>query len=192
MSRPFTSAWVPKSASEPHASLHFPLLRLRCWHNSLFRRRDGMNEQHRKHKKPLQVLNICRSVCVCVWWCCLFVFVLFFKHFFKWGVFLPYPFNASLLRHKSSFLFRSSISWVKDVECMCPSPIFCGLGFVLFLSPCPCFLYIAFLKGSHKYCHSLALMESAWLLGYGCQAHRIAGGVLRDCGKIFPCPFFFF
>lgn len=73
------------------------------------------------------------EVCVCVWWCCLFV--LFFKHFFKWGVFLPYPFNASLLRHKSSFLFRSSISWVKDVECMCPSPIFCGLGFVLFFSP---------------------------------------------------------
>lgn len=128
--------------------------------------------------------------CVCGGVVFLFLFC-FLSIFFKWGVFLPYPFNASLLRHKSSFLFRSSISWVKDVECMCPSPIFCGLGFVLFFSPCPCFLYIAFLKGSHKYCHSLALMESAWLLGYGCQAHRIAGGVLRDCGKVFFCTFFF-
>lgn len=102
---------------------------------------QGMRRMNRTGgtKGPKRTWTLAGELCVCV---CVIL-----KHFTAWGVFRLYPFNAGLLRNKSSLLLRPSISRVKDVKCMRPLPIFSGLFFFFFLSSVLAFFF--FLPPSH-------------------------------------------
>lgn len=161
MSRPFTSACLLKSAGEPHASLLFSS------DLGVGTTASSVEEQHRKHKRPLKNLKLLRSFSICVCVC----------------VSPSLPFQCQSVKKQELFSHSDGAFNGWKTWSACDHCLFSLVWVFFFLRPC--FLYAAFLKGRQKHRHSAARTQSARLLGYSRQACRIAGGVRWNWAEIF-------